>query len=59
MEVIRQDTNGRSFERLASLNRAISPAEPIDLPYEQITRSVGKCDGKEESAALNSGTAIS
>ena len=58
MQVIRQDAYRKGFERMSLLDGAVDIPEMIDMPNEEIARSIRKGDGEEEHAALNLGTTI-
>jgi len=59
VQVVRQYANCDRLERIAFLNRHVDPPEPVYVPHEDVTRSVGESDGEEEDAAFDVCTTVS
>jgi hypothetical protein len=59
MDVIRQYADGIRFEGPEPLNGAIDIPYRLDVPSEQVTRSIGKSNSKEENTALDLGSTVS
>jgi hypothetical protein len=56
--MIRQDADGDGLERSALLNDAIKQPQAVNLVDEQVARSIGENDRKEECSPANFHAAI-
>src|SRR5260370_10534868 len=59
MQVVRQYANCDRPEWIPFLNRHVDAPEPVYVPNQDVTRSVGKSDGEEEDAAFDVCTTVS
>jgi hypothetical protein len=57
--MIRQDANCDGLKWMAVLNRHVDSSQSIDLPDQEIARSVGEGYRKEKDPAIDFGTTIS
>jgi hypothetical protein len=57
--MVGQYADGRCFEWVPPLNDRIDAPQPVDLPHQEVTRSVGERDGEEEGPTFDVCTTIS
>ena len=58
MNMVGQDANRDGFEWSILLHRRVDAAQSIDVPNQQVTRSVGESDREKEDSTFDVGTSV-